>query len=56
MLGTKDLQNKLMKKDFETYISEEARLIDETIFYYVEKQQIHLSTIELKKILLKELI
>lgn len=48
--------NEVLLNDSNNYISEEARLIDETIFYFVEDKMINISTKELAKVILNEIL
>jgi len=49
-ISTSDLNDALMNKDG-SYVSESARIIDEEIFFFVERNEIELNDIELIKIL-----
>ena len=49
-ISTSDLNNALMNKDG-SYVSESARILDEEIYFFVERNEIELDDIELIKIL-----
>jgi hypothetical protein len=54
LISITSLNDILLKDD--DYVSDEARYIDEQIFYFAEDEQINLSDDELRKLLLKELL
>ena len=54
LISTADL-NKLLFNSSGSYVSREAEIIDDQIFYYVERKEIDLSNKKLKDILLNEI-
>lgn len=54
-ISTIELSVKLLTSDSGNYVSKQAQHIDEQIFYYVDKNVIDLSEIDLQKQILKEL-
>ncbi len=53
LISTTDLSDNLMDQNGSAYQSEEARVIDEQIFFFVEPHQINFTYKKLKKILEK---
>jgi len=53
-ISTTKLNDSLMNNDG-SYVSEEARFIDEQIFYFVEEEDIYLQKKELAKMILSEI-
>lgn len=54
-ISTIDLSKKLLTSDSGNYVSKQAQHIDESIFYYVDNNEINLLEIDLQKKILKEL-
>lgn len=54
-ISSTNLNEKLLNADG-SYVSEEARLIYETIFYFVEDEVLKLSENEISKIVLSEMV
>jgi hypothetical protein len=54
-ISTTNLECLLLDSDTDDYVSNEARSVDEMIFYYVEKNQLNLPKIEFTQLLQNEL-
>jgi hypothetical protein len=54
-ISTTNLECLLLDSNTDDYVSDEARSIDEMIFYYVEKNQLNLPKLEFTQLLQSEL-
>ncbi len=50
-VSTLSLEEKLMTKDFDDWVSKEAEYVDEQIFFYVHDEEINLPDSEIRKII-----
>jgi hypothetical protein len=53
-ISIENLNNVLMSNDG-SYVSEEARMIDEQLFYYIENDSLHLTEFQLVAKILSEI-
>jgi hypothetical protein len=54
-ISTIDLSKKLLTSDSGNYVNKQAQYIDESIFYYVDNNELDMPEIDLRKQILKEL-